>query len=59
MTTSRAERGDSLYDIAVLGAGPAGLSAAVAAAAQGSRTVLIDAGARPGGRCRRERRPRE
>lgn len=55
MTTSRAERGDSLYDIAVLGAGPAGLSAAVAAAAQGSRTVLIDAGARPGGQYWRHR----
>ncbi|MFE7271466.1 FAD-dependent oxidoreductase [Streptomyces sp. NPDC057623] len=55
MTTSRAERPAALYDIAVLGAGPAGLSAAVAAAARGSRTVLIDAGPRPGGQYWRHR----
>ncbi|MEY9989095.1 thioredoxin reductase/bacterioferritin-associated ferredoxin [Streptomyces sp. V4I8] len=63
MTTSPAEQGDTphgtvhgtLYDIAVLGAGPAGLSAAVAAAAQGSRTVLIDGGTRPGGQYWRHR----
>ncbi|MCF1595493.1 FAD-dependent oxidoreductase [Streptomyces muensis] len=55
MTTSRAERAGDPYDIAVLGAGPAGLSAAVTAAAQGSRTVLIDAGARPGGQYWRHR----
>ncbi|KMS68865.1 hypothetical protein ACM01_37425 [Streptomyces viridochromogenes] len=55
MTTSRAERPAALYDIAVLGGGPAGLSAAVAAAAQGSRTVLIDAGPRPGGQYWRHR----
>ncbi|WP_217205996.1 FAD-dependent oxidoreductase [Streptomyces sp. AC550_RSS872] len=55
MTTSRAELGGTLYDIAVLGGGPAGLSAAVAAATQGSRTVLIEAGARPGGQYWRHR----
>jgi thioredoxin reductase len=55
MVTSPAERKGTDYDIAVLGAGPAGLSAAVAAAGQGSRTVLIDAGARPGGQYWRHR----
>jgi thioredoxin reductase len=60
MTTSPAEQSAAAYDvaaydIAVLGAGPAGLSAAVSAAAQGSRTVLIDAGARPGGQYWRHR----
>jgi thioredoxin reductase len=55
MTTSHAERASTLYDIAVLGAGPAGLSAAVAAASQGSRTVLIDAGPRAGGQYWRHR----
>lgn len=55
MMTSRAEQTATVYDIAVLGAGPAGLSAAVAAAAQGSRTVLIDADARPGGQYWRHR----
>jgi D-hydroxyproline dehydrogenase subunit alpha len=43
------------YDIAVLGAGPAGLSAAAAAAAHGARTVLIDAAPRPGGQYWRHR----
>jgi thioredoxin reductase len=38
-----------LFDLAVVGAGPAGLSAAVAAAEQGRRVVLVDTGARPGG----------
>lgn len=62
MTTSRAERtatgpddAATLYDVAVLGAGPAGLSAAVAAASQGARTALIDAAPRPGGQYWRHR----
>lgn len=55
MTTSHADKPRAPYDIAVLGAGPAGLSAAVAAAAQGRRTVLTDAGARPGGQYWRHR----
>ncbi|MEV7087410.1 FAD-dependent oxidoreductase [Streptomyces sp. NPDC093085] len=56
MTTSRAEGATSaVYDVAVLGAGPAGLSAAVAAASQGSRTVLVDSAPRPGGQYWRHR----
>jgi thioredoxin reductase len=55
MAGSGAERPGRRYDVAVLGAGPAGLAAAVAAAAQGSRTVLIDAAARPGGQYWRHR----
>lgn len=37
------------YDVAVVGAGPAGLAAAVAAARLGRSVALVDAGARPGG----------
>jgi NADPH-dependent 2,4-dienoyl-CoA reductase/sulfur reductase-like enzyme len=37
------------FAVAVVGAGPAGLAAAVRAAAGGLPVVLIDAGARPGG----------
>ncbi len=37
------------YDIAVLGAGPAGLSAATEAAARGASVVVLDEQARPGG----------
>jgi NADPH-dependent 2,4-dienoyl-CoA reductase/sulfur reductase-like enzyme len=37
------------YDVAVVGAGPAGLAAAVTAAEAGLDVVLIDAGRRPGG----------
>ena len=51
--------------LAVIGAGPAGLAAALAAAARGSRVTLIDAGARAGGQFYRQpaeelgaRRPR-
>ncbi|HEY3868406.1 MAG TPA: FAD-dependent oxidoreductase [Actinocrinis sp.] len=55
MTTSHADKAPAPYDIAVLGAGPAGLSAAVTAAARGCRTVLIDAAARPGGQYWRHR----
>ncbi|MFF0149412.1 NADP-dependent aldehyde dehydrogenase [Amycolatopsis sulphurea] len=54
MTSSAAEPG---YDLAVLGAGPAGLAAAVRAATAGARVVLIDAGAHPGGQYWRHRGP--
>ncbi|WP_115786864.1 FAD-dependent oxidoreductase [Arthrobacter silvisoli] len=36
-------------DVAVVGAGPAGLAAAVAAAEAGARVAVVDAGAQPGG----------
>ncbi|MQA10655.1 MAG: FAD-dependent oxidoreductase [Pseudonocardiaceae bacterium] len=52
MTTSPAE---PRYDVAVLGAGPAGLAAAVAAASTGSRVALIDSASRPGGQFWRHR----
>ncbi|GAA5154935.1 FAD/NAD(P)-binding oxidoreductase [Amycolatopsis dongchuanensis] len=42
-------------DIAVLGAGPAGLAAAVAASQAGARVVLLDAGQRVGGQYWRHR----
>lgn len=38
-----------LVDIAVVGAGPAGLAAATAAAGAGARVAVIDAGGQPGG----------
>jgi NADPH-dependent 2,4-dienoyl-CoA reductase/sulfur reductase-like enzyme len=44
-------------DIAVIGAGPAGLAAAVMAAAAGPRVALIDAAPRPGGQYYRHRAP--
>ena len=37
------------YDVAVIGAGPAGLAAAATCAAAGCKTVLFDEGATPGG----------
>lgn len=39
----------AVFDLAVVGAGPAGLSAAVVAAETGLRVALIDAGAQTGG----------
>lgn len=42
-------------DVAVVGAGPAGLAAAVAAAESGATVVLVDAGAQPGGQFWRHR----
>lgn len=40
---------DETFDVAVVGAGPAGMAAAVAAAESGARVVVVDAGARLGG----------
>ncbi|MFE3722620.1 FAD/NAD(P)-dependent oxidoreductase [Streptomyces cyaneofuscatus] len=45
------------YDLAVIGAGPAGLAAAVTAADSGLRVVLIDASERPGGQFFRHAAP--
>ena len=44
-----------VFDVAVLGAGPAGLAAAGAAATAGARVALIDAGRRTGGQYWRHR----
>lgn len=41
--------GHDVFDVAVLGAGPAGLAAAGSAAAAGARVALVDAGRRTGG----------
>ncbi|MET3803343.1 NADPH-dependent 2,4-dienoyl-CoA reductase/sulfur reductase-like enzyme [Nakamurella sp. UYEF19] len=43
------------FDVAVLGAGPAGLAAAGSAAAAGARVALVDAGKRTGGQYWRHR----
>jgi NADPH-dependent 2,4-dienoyl-CoA reductase/sulfur reductase-like enzyme len=48
-------RPDVTVDIAVIGAGPAGLAAAVTAAAAGPRVALVDAAPRPGGQYYRHR----
>lgn len=45
------------YDLAVVGAGPAGLAAAVTAAELGLRCALVDAGPRPGGQYYRHPAP--
>lgn len=44
-----------MFDVAVVGAGPAGLAAAVHACDAGLRVVLIDAGRQPGGQFWRHR----
>jgi len=50
-----AERPVVLYDVAVVGAGPAGVAAAQAAAAQGRQVCLLDESFRPGGQIWRHR----
>ncbi|WP_035851296.1 FAD/NAD(P)-dependent oxidoreductase [Kitasatospora azatica] len=55
MPTSPSE--SKSFDLAVIGAGPAGLAAAVAAADRGLRCALLDAGARPGGQYYRHPAP--
>lgn len=47
------EHGDTV-DVAVVGAGPAGMAAALAAAGAGCTVALVDAGARPGGQYHRQ-----
>lgn len=42
-----------IYDLAIIGAGPAGLAAAVEAAAAGLKTVLLDEQSMPGGQVHR------
>lgn len=50
------ESGEGMvYDVAVIGAGPAGLAAAAGAAEQGARVVCVDAGDQPGGQFWRHR----
>ncbi len=44
-----------LYDVLVIGAGPAGLAAATTAAGLGAHVALLDAAARPGGQYWRHR----
>ncbi|MEV1051175.1 FAD-dependent oxidoreductase [Streptomyces sp. NPDC049887] len=65
MTTSPSEpgtppgaaRGDTPCDLAVVGAGPAGLAAAVTAAGLGLRVTLLDAAEHPGGQYYRHPAP--
>ncbi|QCW79757.1 FAD-dependent oxidoreductase [Streptomyces sp. S6] len=56
-TEGGARRASDGFDLAVVGAGPAGLAAAVTAADGGLRVVLIDASERPGGQYFRQAAP--
>ncbi len=57
MPTSSADTSsaEEVFDVVVLGAGPAGLAAAGSAAAAGARVAMIDAGRRVGGQYWRHR----
>ncbi|MER6984218.1 FAD-dependent oxidoreductase, partial [Streptomyces carpinensis] len=44
-------------DLAVIGAGPAGLAAALAAAARGLRVTVLDSAPAPGGQFHRQPAP--
>ncbi|WP_037794697.1 FAD-dependent oxidoreductase, partial [Streptomyces sp. Mg1] len=63
MPTSPSDRGADpadaadAVDLAVVGAGPAGLAAAVTAAGLGLRVTVLDAGERPGGQYYRHPAP--
>jgi NADPH-dependent 2,4-dienoyl-CoA reductase/sulfur reductase-like enzyme len=46
-----------MYDVAVLGAGPAGMAAATEAARRGARTVLVEESPQPGGQVYRAAPP--
>ncbi|CAM5433857.1 FAD-binding protein OS=Streptomyces alboniger OX=132473 GN=CP975_30645 PE=4 SV=1 [Streptomyces alboniger] len=54
---SLSDRPSGPYDVAVLGAGPAGLAAAVTAAEQGLSVALLDASPQPGGQYYRHPAP--
>lgn len=51
------DRAVTEVDVAVVGAGPAGIAAAVSAATAGASVVLLDAAPRPGGQIWRHRSP--
>ncbi|MFD4377209.1 NAD(P)/FAD-dependent oxidoreductase [Streptomyces sp. NPDC058486] len=57
MTTSPSDPRPAPVDLAVVGAGPAGLAAAVTAASLGLAVALLDAGSRPGGQYYRHPAP--
>lgn len=54
--TSKSER---MFDIVVVGAGPAGLAAATSATRAGARVAIVDAGAAPGGQYWRHPAPNQ
>ncbi|MGC4890527.1 FAD-dependent oxidoreductase [Micromonospora sp. DT227] len=56
MATSKSER---VFDVLVVGAGPAGLAAATSAARAGAYTAIVDAGTAPGGQYWRHPAPSE